>query len=220
MYVRELRLLCFWSDGYFCHFYHYETDLRFSHSIWIKTCFFFVCLQNQHLKHYATMQQYNNTTNISYTKQSTNIHTCRYPKPNRHPNDECVILNNRKGFIKLALKNNIPLIPVFCFGASKTFKRLQLPRVIEQISNFLRLSIVFIFGRYGTESKEYIHSLHTCLDCSVMFWHFFIRLFSCGSWIYYNYNRSSNTLSTKASLGNWGTNKTTISWKYHLPGWK
>ncbi len=72
-----------------------------------------------------------------------------FPKPNRHPNDECIILKKRKGFVRMALKNNIPLIPIYCFGGSKTFRRLQLPRMVEKISNFLRVSIIIFFGKYG-----------------------------------------------------------------------
>ena len=71
-----------------------------------------------------------------------------YPKPGRLPNDECALLKSRKGFVRLALKHKVPLIPVYCFGATKMFKRLQLP-MIEKLSNFLRMSIVIFFGRYG-----------------------------------------------------------------------
>lgn len=72
-----------------------------------------------------------------------------YPKPGRSPDDECALLKNRKGFVRLALKNKIPLIPVYCFGGSKTFRRIQLPKVVEKISNLLRISIVIVFGKYG-----------------------------------------------------------------------
>lgn len=72
-----------------------------------------------------------------------------YPKPGRLPNDECALLTSRKGFVRLALKNNIPLIPVYCFGGNKMFKRLQLPKIVEKISNLVRISIVIFFGKYG-----------------------------------------------------------------------
>ncbi len=68
-----------------------------------------------------------------------------------------MILNKRKGFVKLALKNNVPIIPVFCFGASKSFKRLQLPRMVEKLSKILRLSIVIVFGRYGMQEEKFMH---------------------------------------------------------------
>ena len=76
-----------------------------------------------------------------------------YPKPGRLPDDECVLLKSRKGFVRLALKHKIPLIPVYCFGATKMFKRFQLP-VLEKISNFLRISIVLFFGKYGKDGHE------------------------------------------------------------------
>jgi len=36
-----------------------------------------------------------------------------YPKLGRHPNEVCVILNSRKGFIKMALKHNLPVVPIY-----------------------------------------------------------------------------------------------------------
>ncbi len=74
--------------------------------------------------------------------------TLGYPKAGRHPDDECVILNSRKGFIKMALRHNVPIIPVFTFGASKMFKRLQSP-IFEKISNLLRISFCLFYGQYG-----------------------------------------------------------------------
>jgi len=71
-----------------------------------------------------------------------------YPKPGRHPDEECVILNSRKGFIKMALKHNIPIIPIFNFGSSKLLKRWESP-LLEKASNILRVSICLCFGKYG-----------------------------------------------------------------------
>ena len=81
-----------------------------------------------------------------------------YPKPGRLPDDECVLLKSRKGFVKLALKHKVPLIPVYCFGATKMFKRLQLP-VLEKISTFLRISIVLFFGKYGKDNGMFQYSV-------------------------------------------------------------
>jgi len=72
-----------------------------------------------------------------------------YPKPNRLPDDECLVLKSRKGFIRMALKYGVPIIPCYCFGGSKMLKRLQLPMVVEKVSNALRISLVLIFGRWG-----------------------------------------------------------------------
>ena len=86
-----------------------------------------------------------------------------YPKPGRLPNDECALLKSRKGFVRLALKNNIPLIPVYCFGGNKMFKRLQLPKIVEKISNLLRISIVIFFGKYGEYVIIRFRSFHLML---------------------------------------------------------
>lgn len=72
-----------------------------------------------------------------------------YPKPSAHPDEEYVILKQRKGFVRMAVKHGIPLIPVYCFGATKMFKRLQLPDFVEHLSNILRISICVFFGSMG-----------------------------------------------------------------------
>ena len=72
-----------------------------------------------------------------------------YPKPMTHPNDECTILQSRKGFIRLAVKYGVPVVPVYCFGSTKILKRLQLPSIVEKLSNALRISICLFFGQWG-----------------------------------------------------------------------
>lgn len=68
-----------------------------------------------------------------------------YPKKGRQPNDECVLLASRKGFIRMALEHGVPVIPIYCFGSSKMLKRLNLP-ILERISNLFRISICLFFG--------------------------------------------------------------------------
>jgi 1-acyl-sn-glycerol-3-phosphate acyltransferase len=72
-----------------------------------------------------------------------------YPKPGTHPDEEYVIINSRKGFIRLAIKHGVPVVPVFCFGVTKMLKRLQLPALFEQVSNLLRVSICIFYGAWG-----------------------------------------------------------------------
>ena len=72
-----------------------------------------------------------------------------FPKPMTNPNDEYAILENRKGFIRMAIKHGVPLVPVYSFGANKMLNRLQLPAVVEKISNLLRISLCVFFGRFG-----------------------------------------------------------------------
>jgi hypothetical protein len=69
-----------------------------------------------------------------------------YPKPSTLPHEEYSIV--RKGFLRLAVKHGVPVIPVYVFGATKMFKRLQLP-VLERLSLFFRVSLVVFFGAWG-----------------------------------------------------------------------
>lgn len=71
-----------------------------------------------------------------------------YPKPGTHPNQEYIILNSRKGFVRMAVKHGVPLIPVYCFGSTKMFRRLELP-ALEHLSKLLRISICVFFGSWG-----------------------------------------------------------------------
>jgi len=72
-----------------------------------------------------------------------------YPKPMTHRDDEYAILESRKGFIRMAVKHGVPVVPVYCFGATKMLKRLQLPAFVENFSKLLRISICVFFGRWG-----------------------------------------------------------------------
>ena len=120
-----------------------------------------------------------------------------YPKPGRLPDDECVLLKSRKGFVKLALKHKVPLIPVYCFGATKMFKRLQLP-VLEKISTFLRISIVLFFGKYGKDNGMFQYSVLYAYEQkkndSLFFLIILVPLYIC---------RFTYTFSTASSLGDW-----------------
>lgn len=71
-----------------------------------------------------------------------------YPKAGRHPDEECLILQSRKGFIKMALKHQVPVVPIYTFGSSKLLKRLQVP-FLEKVSNWIRVSICFFYGVCG-----------------------------------------------------------------------
>jgi 1-acyl-sn-glycerol-3-phosphate acyltransferase len=71
-----------------------------------------------------------------------------FPKPGTHPDEEYAITRH-KGFLKLAMKHRKAVIPIYCFGASKMFRRLQLPSFFERLSKILKTSIVIFFGRWG-----------------------------------------------------------------------
>ena len=70
-----------------------------------------------------------------------------YPKPGFHRNDEAFRVRN--GIFKLALKHNRPIVPIYCFGATKMLRRVQLPVFIENLSRFLKISLCLFFGKLG-----------------------------------------------------------------------
>jgi 1-acyl-sn-glycerol-3-phosphate acyltransferase len=63
--------------------------------------------------------------------------------------EEYAILNSRKGFIRLAIKHGVPVVPIYCFGGSKLLNQLQLPSIFERISIFMRVSVCLFFGKFG-----------------------------------------------------------------------
>jgi len=69
--------------------------------------------------------------------------------PLNHPNDEYALLSNRKGIIRMSIKHGVPIVPIFVFGGSKTFHRLGLPSFFEYLSNMLRISLCFFYGKWG-----------------------------------------------------------------------
>ena len=69
-----------------------------------------------------------------------------YPKPGAHPDEEYSIV--RKGFLRLALQNGVPVIPIYCFGSTKMFRRLHFP-VLERLSRWIRASVVIFYGVFG-----------------------------------------------------------------------
>ena len=72
-----------------------------------------------------------------------------FPKPGFHPNDEAALLKDRTGMFKLALQHKLPIIPVYCFGATKMFRRVQLPHFIETLSRLFKISLCLFFGKLG-----------------------------------------------------------------------
>jgi 2-acylglycerol O-acyltransferase 2 len=69
-----------------------------------------------------------------------------YPKPGTKSNEEYSIV--RKGFLQLAYRHNIPVVPIYCFGSTKMFRRLNLP-LLENISSLIRASLVVFYGVWG-----------------------------------------------------------------------
>lgn len=62
---------------------------------------------------------------------------------------EMVLLRERAGFIRLALKTGTPLVPVFAFGNSRFLKLAPGSRLLERVSRALQVSLIFFYGRWG-----------------------------------------------------------------------
>eukprot|EP00752_Nemacystus_decipiens_P007620 g6810.t1 len=62
---------------------------------------------------------------------------------------ELALIKGHKGFVRAAMAHGVPLVPVYVFGNSKTFKRLPLPAILESWSRVLKASLVLFWGRWG-----------------------------------------------------------------------
>ena len=71
-----------------------------------------------------------------------------YPRAGTKPDEEYALVNGRKGFIRLAIKHGVAVVPVFVFGSSKVLKRIDLP-IVETISRWLKASLILFWGRWG-----------------------------------------------------------------------
>lgn len=68
--------------------------------------------------------------------------------------DECIVLKERKGLIKLAIRTGAELVPCYLFGNTKLLSCWAgeglIPRnTLEQISRRLGFALIVIFGRFG-----------------------------------------------------------------------
>ena len=65
-------------------------------------------------------------------------------------NKEQIILEKRKGFIKLALINQCDIIPMYTFGANQMYQRIFGHKsVLCKLSSSLQMSLVIWLGRWG-----------------------------------------------------------------------
>ncbi|CAK0850270.1 unnamed protein product [Prorocentrum cordatum] len=61
---------------------------------------------------------------------------------------EQLVLQGRKGFVRLALEHGVPIVPVYVFGQSLSRSHLRIPG-LETLSRLLRASLVLPYGRFG-----------------------------------------------------------------------
>ena len=68
----------------------------------------------------------------------------------KNPEELVLFLQNRKGFVKLALENGSPIIPVFAFHVHGSYDS-WIPRgkLVEKISRTIGFLPLFFTGRFG-----------------------------------------------------------------------
>jgi len=65
------------------------------------------------------------------------------------PKHEFAIIG--RGIFRMAVKHQVPIIPIYCFGSSMLLKRFKLPYFVEKLSLMLRVSLVVFFGKQHFE---------------------------------------------------------------------
>lgn len=73
-----------------------------------------------------------------------------------YPGRYRLIINNRKGFVRVALETGASLVPVFVFGENDVYNTLEVPedspirKFQEAVKKWLRFTIPIIRGIYQT----------------------------------------------------------------------
>jgi acyl carrier protein len=61
---------------------------------------------------------------------------------------EIMMVQERKGFISIALETGAQIVPCYCFGNTQTFA-CGSNRYLEYLSRFFRMSLIIFWGRFG-----------------------------------------------------------------------
>ena len=65
------------------------------------------------------------------------------------PGKETILLRGRKGFVRLALETGTDLVPVYCFGNTRTLTLAPFIRLFETLARRLQFALVMFYGRWG-----------------------------------------------------------------------
>ncbi|XP_017412834.1 diacylglycerol O-acyltransferase 2D isoform X2 [Vigna angularis] len=66
------------------------------------------------------------------------------------PHSEIVFLKERRGFVRVAMEMGVPLVPVFCFGQTNSYKWWKVPGLIQKLARFIKIMPLFYWGIYGS----------------------------------------------------------------------
>lgn len=57
-----------------------------------------------------------------------------FPKEGCLPREEYAFIQSRKGFVRMAMKHGVPIVPVYCFGNTHAMHKARTPWILEALS--------------------------------------------------------------------------------------
>ncbi|CAL5197361.1 unnamed protein product [Lathyrus oleraceus] len=64
---------------------------------------------------------------------------------------ENVYLKERRGFVRIAMEMGHPLVPVFCFGQTNTYKWWKVPgKLVQNLTRFIKINPILFWGILGS----------------------------------------------------------------------